>query len=63
VNDVSLAKRAQIARWLYSKALRDVRADSNARTWAALLRAAQSLRYAIDCVEKAAADEARRKQP
>ena len=56
------SKRLEIARWFYQHALRAVRADSNAATWAALLRAAQSLRYATDAFENAAAADAQRRR-
>jgi hypothetical protein len=55
VDAVSSTKRLEIARWFYGRALRDVRAESSAVTWAALLRAAQNLRYVTAAVEKKAA--------
>ncbi len=61
VDATSPSKRLEIARWFYQRALRAVRADSNASTWAALLRAAQNLRYATLAVENAAAADARRR--
>ncbi len=48
-------KRLEIARWLYARALGAVRAESNAATWATLLRAAQNLRYATAAARNAAA--------
>ena len=60
VDATSPSKRLEIARWFYQHALRAVRADSNAATWAALLRAARNLRYATDAFEHAAADAQRR---
>jgi hypothetical protein len=56
----SPAKRVEIARWFYARALREARVNSTPLTWATLLRAAQNLRYAIVCLEKARAAEARR---
>lgn len=53
VDTLSASKRLEIARWFYRRALRQVRAESNAVTWAALLRAAQSLRYATAAAESA----------
>jgi hypothetical protein len=50
----------EIARWFYSMALREARTESSPFTWAALLRAAQNLRYAIACLERATTAGARR---
>jgi hypothetical protein len=61
VDATSPSKHLEIARWFYQRALRAVRADSNAATWAALLRAAQNLRYARDACENAAAADAQRR--
>lgn len=52
---MSASKRVEIASWFYRRALREVRDRSTPATWAALLRAAQSLRYARDAEENAAA--------
>jgi hypothetical protein len=60
---LSASKRLEIARWFYRRALRDVRAESNAATWAALLRAAQNLRYATAAVESAAEAKQSRERP
>lgn len=54
VDAVGSSKRLEIARWFYRRALREVRAESTSDTWAALLRAARNLRYAVEAVENAA---------
>ncbi len=55
MDGVSASKRVEIARWFYRRALREVRARPTPVTWGALVRAAQSLRYARDGEENAAA--------